>query len=146
MPDQPGPDGTPLPEEAVVFRLAQSNDGRFPQEAFRLSSADEEQNPPKLSVWDQDQTTPLQALDIMGGSPKHNVAGYLPVGVIRQSVSADLDVIWDRLPLDEERPGAGGHCGLVGLDGAESKAAKERRKQLRRMLADLANLDTRLVG
>jgi len=140
MPEQRGADGAPLPPEAVVFRLGESLNGKIPEQAFRLSSEDRKQIPPKLSVWDKDQTTPPQAHELMGKSPRYALAGYMPVVSIRSVVDGaggelPLDVVWDH----DDRLGAGGHCGVVGLDGPDTKQAKERRAQLRRILADLAN-------
>ena len=57
MPIARGVEGEPLPSEAEVFRLFRAtNDGKFPPEAFYLSSKDKAQPIPRLSVWETTNT------------------------------------------------------------------------------------------
>jgi hypothetical protein len=91
--------------------------------AFRLSSSDEQQSPPHLSVFEQSLTTNQQARDITG----KDLTLRLPIADIRGLVNADypdhrLDACWFQAMIlqgtelvPDCRPGTEGHCGIIGL-------------------------------
>lgn len=140
----PGEFGTPLPESIAVLRLTSpSLNGRVSELAFELSSADKESNPPSLSVWVRENTTPEQAFALLGANPKYTHYFLLSVNDVRlvrpepeNDTVPSLDVIW--VPLDSKAPGAEGHAGLTGLNRPPG-LPKDLYHSLRRQLPDLAN-------
>jgi hypothetical protein len=92
MPCTPGADGEPLPDGVEVFRLAkQTNNGKFPPEAFALSSEDKKQSVPRASTWASDLTTPDQA-DVLT-ERKFALAGFLLVDDVRRLCQGPSDNI-----------------------------------------------------
>jgi hypothetical protein len=128
--------GAPLDDAASVMRVIKVpvlNPTLRPQEGdFTLSSADKQERPPALSVWDRDLTTVQQAIAFTPPKETQRATAWaLAVSAIRalrvqglhDPSGADwfLDVI--RSPLTDAltqqpdpRPGAHGHCGITGLD------------------------------
>jgi hypothetical protein len=98
-------------------------DGKPSVEAFALSSQDEQEDPPILSVWAERLTTPAQAFRLMGSSPRYTLLLRLNVDQIRSIVPEPsdlpkvppLDVIWIRHEEAGIVPGAEGHAGITGL-------------------------------
>jgi hypothetical protein len=141
----PGADGEPVPGNARVIRLAQrSKDfdehGKVSPAAFQLSSTEERQHPPRLSVFIEDLTTPMQAAELLG-RPQYKLAVFLLVDTVRAvrptpdpPGTPGLDVQWH--PIDDDRPGAAGHAGITGLNN-ENRLV---RRSFRAKLADLADV------
>lgn len=143
---RPGGEGESLPSGATVFRLFRAtNDGKFPPEAFHLSSDDKAQPIPRLSVWERTNTSLAQADVLTGG--KNALAGFLPVDRVRELRPEpdhvdvkNLDVQWEKALVSE--PGHEGHCGIVGLSQertSDGMSLKNHRKSLYAKLARLAN-------
>ncbi len=163
----PGADGSPVPGGVVVVRmgnqpavdqlspelLRQLQAGRGLPTLFVLSTEDEKQPVPRLSVWVDGLTTVAQAWVLVGSSPKRRWVLFLPVDGVR-SVSAtavdrlpqtpNLDVQWERATIsgadgvrvDDHRPGWEGHAGIAHLNTGN----KTQRLSLRWQLADLARV------
>jgi hypothetical protein len=104
---------------------------------FVLSSEDEKQNPPRLSVFASRLTTPAQAwkMAVRSKQLKHDLraVAVIRVRTVRalrpnpeMNSAPNLDVIWDR-NVDRGEPGNRGHAGITGLD---SIARKSYRQQL----------------
>ena len=157
---QRGADGTALPGECVVIRMAVrpkdwpegvgalaaafKPDAGTLVTAFMLSSRDRAGDPPHLSVFEYSLTTLDQAYLLTGGNKP--LALRLPVDGVRDLTSADgvtkhLDVQWLRALTEEDgdvvpsqEPGSEGHAGIVGLE----EPSKPERKRYRVKLADLA--------
>ncbi|MBW4426871.1 MAG: hypothetical protein KME50_21090 [Nostoc desertorum CM1-VF14] len=129
------------------------------------STEDKESKPPHLSFWVEFLTTPEQAYNFLQerkpDSDKKLVL-RLQVSEIRKVVGiADaektypglLDVIWVFLEkaVRDERPGAKGHSGIIGLfeqslpSELTQRQAKNLRKDLRSKLAELASKDCFLL-
>ena len=133
--------GEQVPDEEILLRLAfLSSDGRISPEAFELSSSDKRQNPPRLSVYAASRTTPQQAWEIGNRNPRFVAVARIATSDVRQlrpdSDRSDIrpfDVRWDR--LTEQRPGADGHAGIIGLD----QGGRTQRRIYRVKLSDLAN-------
>lgn len=150
-----GAEGQSLPSYAEVFRLCRgSSDGKFPPEAFHLSTRDKEQAVPRLSVWETTNTTVEQA-DSMTQN-RNALAGFLLVSDVQQLRPepdhpgvAHLAVEWeaaretiDGMEVLSKRPGAAGHCGITRLDqdrATDGTSLKAHRKSLYARLARLAN-------
>lgn len=156
----------PLPRWGAVLRLAKA--GSLNQEAkdalergfihesflpFSLSSADEVQQPPLLSVWSRRLTSPRQAWLIRGANAAVDYVFSLPIRKLRHVAVSDaeparcLEVVWDRYQdqlLDEVRPlvstwSLRGHAGVQGLPGKkDNRVNKQARRRIRSQLADLA--------
>jgi hypothetical protein len=139
----PGADGEPVPRGVRVLRLALwSKDFEERRKvspiAFKLSSLEERQQPPRLSVFVEDLTTPKQASEILR-RPQYTLVAFLKVDEVR-AVRPDpdppgtpgLDVQWDR--LNDDRPGSAGHAGITGLD----HPVRVVERNYRAKLADLA--------
>lgn len=163
----PGPDGAPVPESAVVIRMANQpalehlspeflrrvQAGQALPTFFALSTEDEKQPVPRLSVWVERLTTVVQAWVLVGSNPKRRWVLFLAVDGVR-GVSATpvdqfpatphLDVQWERATVlaadgsrvEDYRPGWEGHAGIANLNCGN----KTQRLSLRWQLADLASV------
>ena len=160
-----GSEGTPVPSGTRVIRMANEpafdnlspefrrrvQDGKALPSFFRLSSEDEKEPVPRLSVWVEGLTTVAQAWVLVGAHPKRTWVLFLhtdQVTPIRAEpvpgfpATAPLEIQWDpakvRTPTGEwtleTRPGAAGHAGIAHLN----EGNKTQREVLRSMLADLA--------
>lgn len=155
MVTNPGPEGTPLPRGAEIFRLFRAtNDGQCPPEAFHLSSEDKTQAVPRLSVWETTNTTCAEADGLT--SQRYGMAAFLLVDEVRQLRPEpdhpgvlNLDVEWEAatelvggVRMRVDKPGASGHCGITRLNqerSADGNSLKSFRKSLYARLARLAN-------
>lgn len=91
--------------------------------AFELSSEDKNANQPYLSVFEKSNTTLDQAKIFTG----KNLALSLSVSEVRELINPNypdyrLNICWYRKTvtigdqiIPDERPGAAGHCGIIGL-------------------------------
>ena len=159
-------EGTPLLADQTVFRaVKRRRDGdeqppfRFAlelDETFQLSDSDKKAIPPAISVYAQDRTTPRQVLALLAAGDKYSHVAALSVAAIRAislvSLPPDnaftwLDCVWIMARLadgsPDERPGADGHAGIIGLVAAG--LPKADRKQLRFLLAEIAATNCRTV-
>lgn len=126
------------------------------------STQDKQSKPPHLSFWVEFLTTPEQAYNFLRekkpDSDKKLVL-RLQVSEIREIVGiADtgktyprlLDVIWVFLEkaIRDERPGAKGHSGIIGLfeQSSPSGLTQRQAKNLRLKLAELASKDCFMLG
>lgn len=160
-----------VPDHCQVIRLA-----RLPKDfsekkkillvqldkEFEPSTQDKDSTPPHLSSWVEFLTTPEQAYNFLRENNPNSdkkLVLRLQVHEIREIVGiADtentypglLDVIWVFLEkaVRDERPGAKGHCGIIGcLFGQSSPSSltqrqtKNLRKYLRLKLAELGSKD-----
>lgn len=143
-----GPDGSPVPDDLVNFRLAPlTSDGQMAPEHFELSSEDKKMAVPRLSVWVDGMTTLEQAHAMT--KHRYGLAGFLPVKSVNEMRPNPDDPAVKNLRVEWETaeaagaPGADGHSGIAGLDqdGRDSKGQglKSYRKRLRGQLARLAN-------
>ena len=116
---------------------------------FKPSSDDEKSPGKRLSIWVEELTIADQAWTMMGSEPSKTVVACITVDQIRAVESPapfhPLDVVWERALTREGQPnthpGAEGHAGITGLlQGGGGKLDKDRRKQLRSMLADKASI------
>ncbi len=142
------PQAPELDPQKVVFRLFSLNfvpDGqRYPNgEAFAPSDVDKADAkkrgiPIRVSVWDRDMTTPLQAKSIWGIN-KPAIAFALRVSDV---IQLRTDRGWSRLSIvsdpleDSDIPGAEGHCGFEGLDRMKG----EPRIEYKTLLDEVAQL------
>jgi hypothetical protein len=157
----------PLPNEAEVFRLVSHNDEHFPPDApkphpvaFAVTKADREegerrQQPPSLSVWDREKTTPAQGRQIrrnQAAAAERIAAEMTPfawkVGVLHELLLENeteprLTVVADPLEASEG-PGADGHAGIQGLDGKKAEQKRDDKKRLLR--SRLVDACYRLIG
>jgi hypothetical protein len=143
-----GPEGSALPNDLVVFRLAPAtSDGQMAPEHFVLSTEDKKAVVPRLSVWVDGMTTLAQAHTLT--QHRNGIAGYLPVARIHEMRPSpddpavrNLRVEWEEAE-DAASPGAHGHAGIAGLDqdgrDAKGQGLNQYRKRLRAQLARLAN-------
>jgi len=138
-------------QDGVVFRLAALKQD-FPPDSptlrfwhFELSQNDKAHaartgQPPRLSVFDAERTTPVQAQAIWG-MERDSTAFGLRVREIRALHVAGLApprVVRDPLaPPLGEIPGADGHCGIEGLARRPGEP-KALYRELRVRLADLS--------
>lgn len=143
-------------QDGVVFRLATVKHD-FPPESptlqfwhFELSENDKAHaartgQPPRLSVFDAERTTPEQA-QVIWGVEKEFAAFGLRVREIRAvhvAGLASLRVVRDPLvPPLGEMPGADGHCGIEGL----ARRPGEPKALYRELRVRLADLSVRLVS
>jgi hypothetical protein len=111
---------------------------------FRLSSRDERQTPPRISVFSSRFTTPMEAWRLAGSKAERMVVAAIRVRTVRKihpisqsTAFKPLDVIWDR-EIDTNKPGSLGHAGITGLDSRALDPAA--RKSCRQQLADSARL------
>jgi hypothetical protein len=144
--------GKPVPSYDVILRIP---NGPLPKDFtehpkpepswFVLSSSDETQIPPRLSVFVNRLTTIEQAWVIAGAKDDRRAAAVLRVKEVRNiapSSDADVstplpDVIWDREGMDDPSvQGNLGHSGITGL------ACRSRvvRKYYRMQLADISEI------
>jgi hypothetical protein len=154
----PGNDWEPLLAQEWVMRLAvaskDAKTGKANPAAFELSSEDQKEESPRLSVWAESLTTEEEAWHLMGAKPQYCLSLRLQPEAVRKIIPTPiepeikpLDVVWYPLfVLDQEggkspdaRPGAQGHAGISGLKCNESPN-RAQRKSIRSQLADLAKL------
>jgi hypothetical protein len=158
-----------VPDSENVLRLVKPTDGQFRLQVsaiqltpdFELSSKDKQGTPPHLSVWVESLTSDQEAYMFLDEGSLRKLVLRLNVEQIRAiaAVADDkrypnlLDVIF--VHIADQRPGAIGHAGIVGLDEAAvksqlaaigvtnltNKQIKVLRKDLRAQLADLASKD-----
>jgi hypothetical protein len=151
----PGSDGEPLPAGTLVFRIGkgvhlnpEAIEKREALEIFFKPSSDDEKSPgQRLSIWVEELTLPDQGWDFTGRDPAKTVVACLNVDRIRSVVPPEpfdpLRVEWEQALLHDgtpnTRPGSEGHCGIGGLlQGGGGRKDKDRRKELRRRLAEKA--------
>jgi hypothetical protein len=155
---QPGKEGEPLPSGEWVLRLTVASKdfletGQVSPEVFSFSTEDRQDDPPHLSVWAEQLTSPEQAWTLMGQKPHYRLALRLNVDAIRalrpnpdSPELPNLDVQWHPLLAEDgspdRRPGAEGHAGIIGLHAGMSA----QRKSWRRRLAQLASQDVRWIS
>jgi hypothetical protein len=158
---RPGPEGTPLPDEAVVVRLAKTrglnpealeevNAGRAHESMFTLTSADKSAGQ-RFSVYAEAITQPQRVWELLDSHPDLCLVLRLitaRVRLIRYGGGPwerpGLDIEWepatrliDGRRVADDRSGTEGHAGIVGLR-IDGKAARSR---LRVMLSDIAALE-----
>ncbi len=159
----PGADWESLPSEEWVARLAvaskDAESGKANPVAFELSSRDEAETRPRLSVWAKSITSYEQAWQLMGANQKYCFAFCLKPSDIRsirpipkEPLAEPLDVVWYPLftstngeKFPDQRLGAQGHAGISGLK-AGLIPNKAQRKSLRSQLADHARVIPLPVG
>lgn len=152
-----------LANDEVVFRLAKaSKDGKISEAAFILSSKDEKEEQPSLSVWAARLTSPAEAQEFIENRKEdYTLYGFLKVNEVRalrpDPDSPDvpaLNVIWHQLFFEngnakttpDTRPGSAGHAGITGLLKPSGLAnARLYYRSLRSKLADLANQNLGLI-
>jgi hypothetical protein len=143
-------------QDGVVLRLA-SIKHDFPPDSptlqlwhFELSENDKAHaartgQPPRLSVFDAERTTPGQAQTIWGVEKESaafglrvreiqavHVAGLAPLRVVRDPLAPPLG----------DLPGADGHCGIEGL----ARPPGEPKALYRELRVRLADLSFRFAG
>lgn len=137
-----GAEGESLPDDASVFRLCRrTSDGKIAPEAFVLSSDDQRQAIPRLSVWEQSLTTPDEA----DPTRRLLLVALLSVVDVRRirpdaAGAVNLDVQWEQAwtkdadgnRVESTAPGAGGHCGIAGLNQGDKAVRKGLRAELAR--------------
>jgi hypothetical protein len=148
-----GGKGHPLPDGELVLRLITktTGEGKVSPEEFELSTEDKRYDPPLLSVWAQQLTTPEQALGFLTNRDACKFFSVLSADDIRllrpEPDLADvksLDVVWDPRTIIQNgnevldtSPGADGHAGIIGLLRPPG-LPKLHYRSLRFKLADLA--------
>lgn len=154
---RPGSDGEPLPDGTLIFRIGKDvhlNQAALEQRKalpgmFELSETDKNSPGQRLSVWIEKLTIADQGWAFMGAKPANTVVACLNVDDIRafprQEPFLALDVEWEQAAFDDGTPnhllGAEGHSGISGLNqGGKGKMDGNRRRELRSMLADLAEI------
>jgi hypothetical protein len=126
-----GEKGQLLPDEELVLRLITktTSEGKVSPTEFELSTEDKRFDPPLLSVWARQLTTPEQALGFLTNRDACQFFSVLPVDDIRAlrpepdlSEVKSLDVVWDPRTIIRDgteildiSPGAEGHAGIMGL-------------------------------
>jgi hypothetical protein len=166
---------TPVPNGCCILRLSNvPNDYKEKRrlsaiqidtiaKPFELSTLDKKTIPPHLSVWEESLTTPKQAYSFLQENSPRKLVIRLNVDEVRKikilaedknEYSGLLDVIWVHLfqelndkKIRDRRPGAKGHCGIIGLDEKSTPEglSKKFRKSLRFQLAELASKDLSLL-
>jgi hypothetical protein len=162
-------DGQALDGCSAVLRVASADNMdadmcRVSPEAFQMGSDEEKDKvfTPHLSVYETTLTTPKQAALLMGYQDDDFLVCALrveEVRLLRPSPDENpqfplLDVQWfralikvDDVEVQDQRPGAEGHCGIVGTNwGSDGKKAKALRRSIRSQLTDLAQKDIRLAN
>ena len=142
--------------DGVVFRLAALKQD-FPPDSptlrfwhFELSQNDKAHavrtgQPPRLSVFDAERTTPEQAKAIWGMERGSTAFGLLvrEIRAFHVAGLARLRVVRDPLaPPLGEMPGADGHCGIEGL----ARRPGEPKALYRELRVRLADLSFRFLG
>jgi len=145
---KPGPHWTPLDDDCTVFTVGleenYSPSGDPSPLAFNPSSKEREQDPWTKSVWEDDLSSPAQIVGSVLNNPKRRIAVHIDVEDVRDVDAADMDVVWDHLDqypsLDDNFPGADGHCAIIGWPegGGEEK---KRRNLVRKRLAEKAHTE-----
>lgn len=157
----PGNRGERVPGGSDVTRLAKESSSAYEAGAvhpstFDLSSEDKAAPLQSLSVWVSELTTCGQARELIDESKRSLYVYCLSLSIdrIRQITIADsgtnLDVVWDPLHcessgvrLPDERPGAGGHAGVINYKRPPGMD-KALYKELRSKLADVVERIERL--
>ncbi len=148
----------PLPDDAFVFRLAETGKSFLPKGArlpnagfFRPSSEDEKEaertgRPPGVSSWDRELTSVEDAKRIRF-LPKDPPEGVRAFGLLVQTIrdvglerDNELDVVAVPRPV-EQGPGAVGHAHIEGL----ARKPGQARPQIKGIRASLADACTELV-
>lgn len=150
-------DGETVPYGSIVFRCSRSPDwsrissegqavllsGQALPEFFNLSSADQREQSPSLSVWLEGWTTANQAWRFRGSDPEVFLLLSLSVDEVRRIRAPVrnkalelpfLEIVHKPL-VDDVRPGGEGHCGILHLDSGD----KQQRRFVRDRLAQLAS-------
>jgi hypothetical protein len=152
-----GSDGEPLPDGTLIFRIGKDvhlNKMAMEQRKalpgmFELSETDKKSDGQRLSVWIEELTIADQGWAFMGAKPVNTVVACLNVDEIRliprQEPFHAIDVQWEQAMFDDgtpnHLPGAEGHSGITGLNqGGKGKMDSNRRRALRSMLADMAEI------
>lgn len=137
-----------MPDEAIVIRVGPEKGPYFANEiddpipelfegAFTLSSSDLGEDPPLLSVYDNDLTSVLQAKAILGRDKASAFAlNVKEIRAVESEGAGKLDVFRSPIELSKAHmPGSDGHCGISGLNiPGNSKTAKRQRRSLREEL------------
>lgn len=134
----------PLPNDVEVVRLGRRSFSSDPRQAhesdFALSTEDKRAEVPLLSVWATALTPATQAREFMGDAKaNYRLALYLDTTAIRNIPDVELpriDTVWD----PDDRPGAEGHAGIVGLHRPEGRA-RDQYRRLRVHLARIARVE-----
>ncbi len=132
--------GSPLSSGEAVYRMLKLNSGNKAEATdFDLSSQENADVPPLLSVWAESVVTPITMRSERGDSSRFSHYASLNVddirGVCRSETDLSnycLDVVWDIIGFRD------GHAGISGL----MRPPNIERcifKKLRVKLADLAN-------
>jgi len=152
-----GNDGEPLPDGTLIFRIGKdihlNSVAKEQRKAlpgmFELSGKDKASPGHRLSVWIEELTVADQGWAFMGSRPVNTVVACLNVDDIRamprQQPFDALDVQWEQSVFEDgtanHLPGAEGHAGIAGLNqGGNGKKDGNRRRALRSMLADIAEI------
>ncbi|MBP3958625.1 hypothetical protein J8F10_25540 [Gemmata sp. G18] len=161
----PGLDGTPVPGGIRAIRMGNEpkldnlspealrrvQEGKAIPSFFKLSSEDEKQIVPRLSVWLEPLTSVAQAWILVGANLKRRWVLFLKIDQIRTVIAPavekfpqtpPLEVEWERATrlteagdrVPETRTGWEGHAGITNLN----KGNKTQREAIRWQLADLA--------
>lgn len=150
-------DREPLPSGTTVLRLGRKTlNGRLDPFVFQLTTKDKADNPPRLSVWDETLTTPLQAWSFAEYSDKYTCYVTLAVDDIRGitilptiPVTEPLNVVWHPLMVNahgiqspDQRPGTDGHAGITGIETKTKPAApdKPQREYIRFQLVNISTM------
>ena len=167
LPLVPGPDGSPVPDGVRLIRMAnepkvahlspeavrRAGDGKAIPSFFTLSSEDNKQPVPRLSVWVEGLTSVAQAWVLVGASASRRWVVRLEADKVRRifAPAVDqfpptpvLDIQWERATIltdagdrvPDDRPGWEGHAGIAHLD----KGNKTQRDSLRWQLAECADV------
>lgn len=164
----PGEDGTPLPSDEWVIRVAApASDGSLNEATFNLTGRDKKSIPVRLSVYAERLTSHEQAWRLTGSRRENSQVYLLNTDKIREIASADesshhpkLDVDWEvkylvnnfyEYNLNElgERmkdasPGAIGHCGIRHMFGTPSARSRIRRELIK--IVQACNLPEELLS
>jgi hypothetical protein len=138
----------PLPGNTFIFRMCSSdflNCSENLQEVFNLSTEDKKSEIPHLSAYETSLTKIEQAKLLTS----KDLEIKLSVNEIRKIKELCLNVNWfcAKLPNNSKdcRPGAIGHCGIIGLFRPDSMPRTQFRKA-RIKLADMARTYWEKVG
>jgi len=130
-----GKDGELLAGSAIVFRMCYKNllnhvyvsrgSGALAMafaEAFVLSTADKNQSPPYLSVYEESLTTFKEGKQLTGGKDMVLRLPVVDIRGLKNPSGYTLNVCWflAQIPVNgsfaaDNRPGSIGHCGITGL-------------------------------
>lgn len=118
----------------------------LPSAALMLTSKDKEGDPPHLSVWDEKMTILDQVRGRLDGKKAYD-AFKVQAGRINDCKALpdpDYEVTVIRTPLNDDKPCASGHCGIIGfpLKGKKGETKNTLKIWRRELEAELANLFT----